>query len=112
MIGSYSGLMQTQKFSLDTGAGMNKICRSKFHEGWEDVIDLKDNWRKFSDDNGCLLPLGASIWLTVRFSNSLYLVKFVVAEMLHVQVIISTAFLNRNVLTTLCTQQIIIFRDG
>lgn len=49
------------------------------------------------------------MWLTGRFANTLYLVKFIIEERLAGDAIIATDFLNRHVFEILCTQQRMIF---
>lgn len=111
-IGTSRDTMRTSQFAFDTGAGLNIIRRSALPEGWEEGIDRKANSMRLNDANGRPLALGESTWLPIRFANSLYRVKFIVADRLAVEVIIGTAFLNRHLLAILCTQQRIRFRDG
>lgn len=64
------------------------------------------------DTNGHPLSLGQSFSLTVRFSNTLYQLKFLVAERVAIDVIIGAAFINHYVLVILCTEQRIGFKKG
>lgn len=65
-----------------------------------------------NDANGRHFELAESVWLTVRFSNHLYCVKFIIGRLLAVEVIIGTEFINQHVLAISYTQQRIIFRNG
>lgn len=46
------------------------------------------------------------------FANTLYQVKFIVAEQLDVEVIIGNDFLNHHILAILCTGKRISLKDG
>lgn len=53
-----------------------------------------------------------SVWLTSRFGNTLYRVKFFIAERLAVGVIVGTAFLHLHLLAILSIEQRIWFCHG
>lgn len=60
------------------------------------------NWLK--DANGKPLYLAEMGLLTVRFGNTHYVKKFVIAERLEVDVIIGTSFLNEHVIVIQCRE--------
>lgn len=94
--------MTAARFAFDTGLDFDIICKSALPEGWEYEVDKKAKPLSSRDANGRPLSLGQSLWLTVRFTNTLYRVKFIVSERLSLEVIMGAAFLNHHVLQTLC----------
>lgn len=65
--------------------------------GWDNYIDCTTAPPKLNDAKDRKVALSETVWLTVRFANTLYIVRFRVADRLAVEVLIGTAFLNKHV---------------
>lgn len=105
-------VMITKRFTFDTGAGFNLIRSSAFPVGWEKKMYVKTPEIRLNDAARSSPALGESVWLTVRFGNTLHGVRFIVADRLAVKVLIGTAILNRHVIDILFTKQKMRFRHG
>lgn len=103
--------MLGKRYVFDTGENFNLIRRSAPLVGCGDYVDTTTEPPKPNYANGRPLALGESIWLTVRFGNTLLRVRFIVSERLAVEVQIVTALLIKQVLAILCTDQKVQFRN-
>lgn len=77
-------------FAVDTGDWFNIIRRGAKQPGWDVEVDYDAISPRISDANGNQLSLRESVWLTVRFGNTKFKFKFIVAERIAVDVIIGT----------------------
>lgn len=111
-LGASHESMVTARLAFDSGAGLHISRRSALAPNWESQVDEKAVPPRLSDSNGSPLDPCESVCLTARFSNTLYRDNFIIAERLTADFITGTAFLNRYVVTILCTEQRILFRRG
>lgn len=77
--------MNKMRFARDTGAGFIIIPRDKLQPGWGTEVDTDAAPSRVRDANGNLLWLEESVWLTVRFRNTLLRVTILVAERIEVK---------------------------
>lgn len=102
-----------ERYALDTAAGFIIILKSALLPGWESEVVEKVRTSRLSDENCRPLSLGQGVWLTVWFDNTIYRVKFIVAERLVVEVIIiCTASLKHHVHAITWTEQRIRLEKG
>ena len=96
---------------LGNGFGMNIVKRDALFDGWEKLLDRDATMPRLRDANGRPLRLLGEITLLIRFGNTTYRVPFIVADMLAVNAIIGTRFMNRYVDAIECgTQTVRLFR--
>lgn len=93
-------------------AGFNIIRRSALLPNLEGQVDDKAAPARLWYGNGRPLELSESVWLTARFANTLYRVKFIISKRLAVDFLIVTAFLNPYTVAIFFTEQPIRFRHG
>lgn len=79
---------------MDTAAGFNLIRCKKFPFDLEKVFYQKTQAPNLNDANGNPLNFGKVVWLTIRFRNTFYKSKFIIAERLAVDAIVGTYFMN------------------
>lgn len=105
-------VLETARFAFDTGSEVNIINQSALPPGWEHHIGKRATRPKSNDANGRPSDLSQCVWLTVRFANNLYRVKFILSAWTAVDVIIGTEFINSHVEAIMCREQKIRFNNG
>ena len=78
--------MRPYHIVMDTGAGFNVIRSSALPYGWQNKLIPDCQLPNLSDANGKPLRLQGAVQLRVRFKNSIFLVTFIAADQLAVDV--------------------------
>lgn len=81
-LGASNKSMVTARFDFGSGAGFNIIRRTALPPNGQSQVDVKDAPSRLCDENGRPLEIGKSVWLTAKFANMLYPVKYIIATRL------------------------------
>ena len=97
---------------FDTGSRMNIVRQDALSDGWQTWLTKDTVLPTLRDANGRPLRLLGEILLRIRFGNTKYRVPVIVSDMLAVEVIIGTRFMNRYVDAIECRNRTIRLNRG
>lgn len=97
---------------METGAGFNLVQRNVLPFRWEWKVDEKATVPRLNDENGNPLQLREVLWLTTRFGNNLFGVKYIFTKRLSVDAIVGTGLMKRHIDAILSKNQKIKFDKG
>lgn len=96
---SLAAIKSKKRFALDTGAGFNIIRRNSLPYCWKKGVNEAAILPGPNDANVNPSELGDFFLLTTELGNTVFKIRYILAKRLAVDAIISTAFMNRHVVS-------------